>query len=86
MKAIIITLLLLQAIFLRLPRASRDESPVPGACRTDQYLEMLRGKSVAVVANQTSMVGKTHLVDTLLSLGTGIKEIFSPEHGFREML
>jgi uncharacterized protein YbbC (DUF1343 family) len=44
---------------------------------------MIEGKSVAIVANQTSMIGKRHLVDTLLSIGTQIKVIFSPEHGFR---
>ena len=38
---------------------------------------------LAVVANQTSMVGNTHLVDTLLALGTDIRKIFCPEHGFR---
>ena len=37
----------------------------------------------AVVANQTSMVGNTHLVDTLLALGADIRKIFCPEHGFR---
>ena len=44
---------------------------------------------VAVVANQTSIIGdgrlasKTHLVDTLLSLGINVKKVFAPEHGFR---
>ena len=38
---------------------------------------------VAVVANQTSMVGHTHLVDTLLSRGVKVVKIFCPEHGFR---
>ncbi len=38
---------------------------------------------LAVVANQTSMVGNTHLVDTLLALGADIRKIFCPEHGFR---
>lgn len=37
----------------------------------------------AVVANQTSVVGNTHLVDTLLALGADIRKIFCPEHGFR---
>ena len=37
----------------------------------------------AVVANQTSMVGNTHLVDTLLAMGADIRKIFCPEHGFR---
>ena len=36
-----------------------------------------------MVANQTSMVGNTHLVDTLLALGADIRKIFCPEHGFR---
>jgi uncharacterized protein YbbC (DUF1343 family) len=29
------------------------------------------------------LVGKTHLVDTLLRLGVDVKKIFCPEHGFR---
>ena len=55
----------------------------PAAERIDAYLPLLRGKSIAVFANQTSMVGNSHLVDTLLKLGVNIKKIFSPEHGFR---
>ena len=39
--------------------------------------------NVAVVANQTSLVGYTHLVDTLLSQGVRVTKIFCPEHGFR---
>lgn len=38
---------------------------------------------LAVVANQTSVVGSTHLVDTLLALGADVRKIFCPEHGFR---
>lgn len=56
---------------------------IPAAERIDQYLPLLKGKSIAVFANQTSMVGKTHLVDTLKKLGINIKVIFGPEHGFR---
>ena len=37
----------------------------------------------AVVANQTSVVGVTHLVDTLLRAGVNVTKIFCPEHGFR---
>jgi uncharacterized protein YbbC (DUF1343 family) len=54
-----------------------------GAQRINNYLPFILGKNVAIIANQTSMVGNTHLVDTLLSLGVTIKVIFSPEHGFR---
>ncbi len=56
---------------------------IPGAERLNVYLGLLKNKSIAVFANQTSMVGETHLVDTLLSKGIIIKKIFAPEHGFR---
>ena len=54
-----------------------------GAQRMSEYLPLLKSKNVAVVANQASLIGKTHLVDTLLSSGIRIVKIFSPEHGFR---
>ena len=56
---------------------------IPGAERMDVYMPMLKGKRLAVFANQTSMVGNTHLVDTLLKSGIHISVIFGPEHGFR---
>jgi uncharacterized protein YbbC (DUF1343 family) len=40
-------------------------------------------KKVALVGNQTSIVGNTHLVDTLLACGANVTKIFCPEHGFR---
>lgn len=61
-----------------------DEKPIlAGAERINVYIGMIRGKRVGIFANQTSMVGKTHLVDTLRKLGVDIKVIFGPEHGFR---
>jgi uncharacterized protein YbbC (DUF1343 family) len=56
---------------------------ITGAERMQVYLPMLKGKSVAVFANQTSMVKNTHLIDTLLSSGIKVVKIFGPEHGFR---
>lgn len=56
---------------------------IPGAERLDVYVPFIKGKRIGIFANQTSMVGKTHLVDTLLKLGVDIKVIFGPEHGFR---
>ncbi len=56
---------------------------VVGAARLAAYLPLLKDKTIAMVVNQTSMVGETHVVDTLLSLGVKIKAIFAPEHGFR---
>lgn len=55
----------------------------PGAERMEVYLPFLKGKSVAVFANQTSMVKNKHLVDTLLLRGIKIVKILTPEHGFR---
>lgn len=54
-----------------------------GAGRFDLYVGSLEGKAVGLLGNHTSMVGDSHLVDTLLSLGINIEKIFSPEHGFR---
>lgn len=54
-----------------------------GAEHIDKYLPKIEGKRVAILANHTSLVGKTHLVDTLKSLNVDIKYIFAPEHGFR---
>lgn len=47
------------------------------------YLPLLYNKRVGLVVNQTSMIGNTHLVDTLLTLEVKIEKIFAPEHGFR---
>lgn len=56
-----------------------------GAEQTDILLPMLEGKRVALVVNQTSIVGpqQTHLLDTLISLKVNVKKVFAPEHGFR---
>ncbi len=57
-----------------------------GADLTSTYLPLMKGKSVAIVANQSSMIQNTHLVDSLLSLGIKIKKVFCPEHGFRGLV
>src|SRR4030095_10312550 len=54
-----------------------------GAERMDQYLPDLKGKNIALVVNQTSIVANTHLADTLISSKIAVKKIFAPEHGFR---
>src|SRR5204863_6831618 len=56
---------------------------LPGAERISVYLPLIKGKRIGIFANQTSVVGNTHLVDTLRKLGVNIKVIFGPEHGFR---
>ena len=54
-----------------------------GAEQTEKYVPYLKGKRVAILANQTSIIGKTHLVDSLNRLGIKIAKVFGPEHGFR---
>lgn len=54
-----------------------------GADQPDQYVPYLKGKRVAILANQTSIIGKKHLVDSLSTVGVNIVKIFGPEHGFR---
>ncbi|GLR19616.1 hypothetical protein GCM10007940_42320 [Portibacter lacus] len=58
-------------------------SIITGAERTDQYLPLLEGKRVAIMANPTTVIGKHHLVDSLLKLDVKIVKVFGPEHGFR---
>ena len=62
------------------------------AARTGLYVNLLKVKNIAVVANQTSVIFKgiynkkqeaRHLVDSLLTLGIEVKKVFAPEHGFR---
>lgn len=56
-----------------------------GAERMEVVLPLLKDKKVALIVNQTSIVGKedTHLLDTLLSSGIEVTKVFAPEHGFR---
>lgn len=66
----------------------KESAIVVGANRTEEYLPFLKGKSVGVVANQTSVIFKNdgvfiHLVDSLLALDIAVKKVFAPEHGFR---
>ena len=56
-----------------------------GAEQTEKLIPLLKGKRVALVVNQTSVVGPnhTHLLDTLLALKMDVRKVFAPEHGFR---
>lgn len=77
-KAIFIFLLVTSCL-----GAAAQNNVITGADRTGVYMPLLKGKNVAVFANQTSMVANTHLVDTLLASGIKVVKIFGPEHGFR---
>ena len=72
---------------------NQDQILKVGASRTHLYHNLLKGKNVAIVGNQTSIIEKrnrktsnkvfVHLVDSLLSLKINIQKVFAPEHGFR---
>jgi len=68
------------------PQRSNDVSQQAirtGAEQTEKYVPFLKGKRVAIMANPTSIIGRTHLVDSLKTLGVNIVKVFGPEHGFR---
>jgi uncharacterized protein YbbC (DUF1343 family) len=79
-----IACLLMASVIIAQPGSQPAEKKIlAGAERVNVYLPLIKGRTVGIFANQTSMVGNTHLVDTLRSLGIDIKVIFGPEHGFR---
>ena len=56
---------------------------IVGTAQIKLYLPDLQNKKVALVVNPTSMIGKSHLLDSLLKLKINVVKIFAPEHGFR---
>ena len=82
-------ILFLCIIFQGTSCAQNSSNIKVGAEQTSQYLKLLKGKKIAVVANQTSVIKNanknkyTHLVDSLLSMGVSVQKVFAPEHGFR---
>ncbi len=66
--------------------AGYDTTVVVGAERTTEYLPLLKGKRIALLSNQTGVVGPKHdkhTLDLMLEQGLNVTTIFSPEHGFR---
>ena len=71
-------------IALEKPKNKEENCFKNAADRPELYLPLLKNKTVAIVANQTSLLAdKTHLVDFLVKNNIKIKHIFAPEHGFR---
>lgn len=70
-------------VFVFLHCSSNNKRLVIGAERTDIYFPLIRDKSIGIIGNQSSLIGSTHLVDSLLSAKFQILKVFSPEHGFR---
>jgi len=73
-------------IFTSAELKAQDEKILPAADQPELYLSKLSGKSVGIVANQTSILTQSnqkHVVDFLLEKGISVKKVFVPEHGFR---
>lgn len=78
------TTLALFAVLLLCFSARGQESYLPGIAQTGEYYMKLTEKSVAVVANATSLLPNgTHTVDHLISLSVDVRQVWAPEHGFR---
>ncbi|REE02067.1 exo-beta-N-acetylmuramidase NamZ family protein [Marinoscillum furvescens] len=77
----------LNLIFLLLIIGCNSQKPtnqlLTGADQMDRYLPQLKDRQVGLFVNHTSLIGETHLTDSLLALGVNIKRVFSPEHGFK---
>lgn len=63
--------------------AQETSQVVVGAARTSEYVPLLKGKRIALLSNQTGIVGDKHVLDIMLEHGLQVVTIFSPEHGFR---
>lgn len=71
-------------VWIGMTGPAEAQSPIQtGADQTQQYVPYLKGKRVALVVNQTSIIGRKASVDSLLSMGITVVRIFGPEHGFR---
>ncbi len=61
----------------------KEPKLISGAEQIDVYIKKISNQNVGIVANQSSIIGQTHLVDSLTKLNINITKIFSPEHGFK---
>ena len=76
-------LFLISIFSVQLSAQNFSNKIITGAEQTNDYLPQLKGKKVALLVNQTSVIKKEHLVDYLLEQKINIVKIFAPEHGFR---
>ncbi len=87
-KSTYLFILFISAVTVSFAQKSNPLSKIyTGADQTQLYLSKLKGKNIAIVANQTSVIyngnNYTHIVDSLVSLKINIHKVFAPEHGFR---
>ncbi|MFN3841232.1 MAG: exo-beta-N-acetylmuramidase NamZ domain-containing protein [Cyclobacteriaceae bacterium] len=72
-----------QPVAYQQSRKNQPDEPLVGARQLNELLPKLASQRVALLVNHTSLVGKTHLADTLLKRNVNLVKIFVPEHGFR---
>lgn len=77
------TLLLITLVCLFSLLKANATNVIVGAQATEKYFPLLKDKRVAVMTNQSGIVGNEHLVDVLVKNNINVVGIFSPEHGFR---
>ena len=81
------TFFLILISFSYLSFSQNNDKLTLGADQIEFFIDDLKGKNVAIVANQTSKIKSNkkhvHIIDSLLSLNINVKKVFSPEHGFR---
>lgn len=82
MKYRLINIIVLSLIIFKSYPNSENNIKV-GSERLSEYYKFIKNKSVALLINHTSIVGKKHLLDTLISLNIDINKVFTPEHGFK---
>ena len=58
-------------------------SLILGAENTDAYFSLLKNKRIGLVVNQSSVIGKQHLIDFLIEKKVNVTHLYSPEHGIR---
>ena len=78
-KAIVLFLF----ITLASTQMQAQKTILPGAYQTTAYFHLLKNKRVGLFTNQTAIIGKIHLIDTLIREGIQIQKVFTPEHGLR---
>lgn len=76
-------LLVLCIVVFAATQLNAQKPILPGAYQTSEYLPLLKNKRVGLFTNQTAVIGKTHLIDTLIKVGITIQKVFTPEHGLR---
>lgn len=55
-----------------------------GADRVDEYVNLLKGKRIALYTNHTGVNSQgVHTLDMMIKNGLDVRCVFSPEHGFR---